>query len=74
MEDAVKDKKFISTMESIVSSIEQAGMDPYEQIYGYLTTGKEIYITRNGNARELIQTLDKDDISRYIETMNNTAR
>lgn len=74
MEDAVKDKKFISTMESIVSSIEQAGMDPYEQLYGYLTTGKEIYITRNGNARELIQTLDKDDISRYIATMNNTAR
>ena len=70
----MEDKKFISTMESIVSSIEQAGMDPYEQIYGYLTTGKEIYITRNGNARELIQTLDKDDISRYIETMNNTAR
>ena len=70
----MKDKKFISTMESIVSSIEQAGMDPYEQIYGYLTTGKEIYITRNGNARELIQTLDKDDISRYIATMNNTAR
>lgn len=61
-------------MESIVSSIEQAGMDPYEQLYGYLTTGKEIYITRNGNARELIRTLDKDDISRYIETMKNTAR
>lgn len=74
MENVVEDKKFISTMESIVSSIEQAGMDPYEQIYGYLTTGKEIYITRNGNARELIQTLDKDDISRYIATMNNTAR
>ncbi len=70
----MEDKKFISTMERIVSSIEQTGMDPYEQIYGYLTTGKEIYITRNGNARELIQTLDKDDISRYIATMNNTAR
>ena len=70
----MEDKKFISTMESIVSSIEQAGMDPYEQLYGYLTTGKEIYITRNGNARELIRTLDKDDISRYIETMKNTAR
>ena len=70
----MKDKKFISTMESIISSIEQTSMDPYEQIYGYLTTGKEIYITRNGNARELIQTLDKDDISRYIATMNNTAR
>ena len=70
----MEDEKFISTMESIVSSIEQAGMDPYEQLYGYLTTGKEIYITRNGNARELIRTLDKDDISRYIETMKNTAR
>ena len=70
----MEDEKFISTMESIVSSIEQTGMDPYEQLYGYLTTGKEIFITRNGNARELIRTLDKDDISRYIETMNNTAR
>ena len=70
----MEDKKFISTMESIVSSIEQAGMDPYEQLYGYLTTGKEIFITRNGNARELIRTLDKDGISRYIEAMKNTAR
>ena len=70
----MEDKKFISTMESIVSSIEQTGMDPYEQLYGYLTTEKEIFITRNGNARELIRTLDKDEISRYIETMKNTAR
>lgn len=70
----MEDEKFISTMESIVSSIEQTGMDPYEQLYGYLTTEKEIYITRNGNARELIRTLDKDGISRYIEAMKNTAR
>lgn len=70
----MEDEKFISTMESIVSSIEQTGMDPYEQLYGYLTTGKEIFITRNGNARELIRTLDKDGISRYIEAMKNTAR
>ena len=70
----MEDEKFISTIESIVSSIEQTGMDPYEQLYGYLTTGKEIFITRNGNARELIRTLDKDGISRYIEAMKNTAR
>ena len=47
----MEDKKFIATMESIVSSIEEKGMDPYDQLYGYLTTGKEEYITRTGNAR-----------------------
>ena len=69
MEDAVKDKKFISTMESIVSSIEKTGVDPYSQLYGYLTTGKEEYITRTGNARELIKTLNWKQVWDYVKQM-----
>ena len=65
----MEDNKFIATMESIVSSIEEKGMDPYEQLYGYLTTGKEEYITRTGNARELIKTLEWEQVYDYINKM-----
>lgn len=65
----MEDKNFIATMESIVSSIEEKGMDPYAQLYGYLTTGKEEYITRTGNARELIKTLEWEQVYDYINKM-----
>ena len=65
----MEDKKFIAAMESIVSSIEEKGMDPYDQLYGYLTTGKEEYITRTGNARELIKTLDWSQVYGYVKKM-----
>ena len=65
----MEDNKFIATMESIVSSIEEKGIDPYEQLYGYLTTGKEEYITRTGNARELIKTLDWSQVYGYVKKM-----
>ena len=65
----MEDKNFIATMESIVSSIEEKGMDPYDQLYGYLTTGKEEYITRTGNARELIKTLDWSQVYGYVKKM-----
>ena len=65
----MEDNKFIATMESIVSSIEEKGMDPYAQLYGYLTTGKEEYITRAGNARELIKTLDWSQVYGYVKKM-----
>ena len=68
----MEDKKFIATMESIVSSIEEKGMDPYDQLYGYLTTGKEEYITRTGNARELIKTLETDRVWDYVKEIGNT--
>ena len=65
----MEDNKFITTMESIVSSIEQTGMDPYAQLYGYLTRGKDEYITRTGNARALIKTLDRQQVWNYVQQM-----
>ena len=65
----MEDNKFITTMESIVSSIEQTGMDPYAQLYGYLTRGKDEYITRTGNARALIKTLDWQQVWNYVQKM-----
>ena len=69
----MEDNKFIATMESNVSSIEEKGMDPYEQLYGYLTTGKEEYITRTGNARELIKKLNWQRVWDYVKEMEKPS-
>ena len=69
----MEDNKFIAAMESIVSSIEEKGMDPYEQLYGYLTTGKEEYITRTGNARELIKKLNRQRVWDYVKEMEKSV-
>ena len=69
----MEDNKFIAAMESIVSSIGKTGMDPYSQLYGYLTTGKEEYITRTGNARELIKTLNWQQVWGYVKEMEKPS-
>ena len=65
----MEDNKFIAAMESIVSSIEKTRVDPYSQLYGYLTTGKEEYITRTGNAREMIKKLNWQQVWDYVKQM-----
>ena len=63
MEQAEFDKR----ISEVSSALSAAGYDPCAQLTGYLQTGDETYITRKGNARELIRTLDKEMIARYIE-------
>ena len=65
----MEDEKFIAAMESIVSSIEKTGLDPYDQLYGYLTTGNDMYVTRTGNARALIKTLEWEQVWEYVKKM-----
>ena len=65
----MEDNKFIAAMESIVSSIEKTGLDPYDQLYGYLTTGNDMYVTRTGNARALIKTLEWEQVWEYDKKM-----
>lgn len=69
----MKDNKFISTMESIVSSIEEAPLDPEAQQYGYLTEGNDEYITRTGNARELIKILNWQQVWDYVKKMEGSV-
>ena len=54
------------TLEYIISCIERSGNDPRSQIYGYLTTGNECYITRVGNARELIKSINKQVLNQDL--------
>ena len=55
------------TLEYIISCIEKSGNDPRSQIYGYVTTGNECYITREGKARELIKKVDLVVLNEYIQ-------
>ena len=62
------DIDFITKIESICKSISLAGFDPYSQLTGYLLTGNDFYITRTGDARAIIETLEKEKIQTYIKT------
>ena len=60
-------------MKEIIQSISDAGFDPFSQLYGYLTTGKEEYITRTGNARELIKKLNWQRVWDYVQEMEKSV-
>ena len=52
---------------SVVKSLKEVGYHPQDQIYGFLITNEEAYITRQGNAREIIKTINKDVLRKYVE-------
>lgn len=54
-------------IERIVAAMRQAGYDPISQLQGYLITGNAAYITRSGNARELIRTVDLWQLQSYLQ-------
>ena len=58
--------EFQKKLEYIIAVIEEAGYDPYEQLYAYLHTGNDAYITRKGDARSLVSELDREQIWDYI--------
>ena len=62
------DADFISKIESVCKNISLAGFDPYSQLTGYLQTGNDFYITRTGNARTIIISLEKEKIRAYVNT------
>ena len=64
--------KFEVTMEEIVRAIAEAGYNPYDQLYGYVTKGKEEFITRNGKAREKIKQLNWLEVKEYVEKMEGS--
>ena len=56
-------------MEHIVSALIERGYDPYAQLTGYVTENEPIYITSHKGARQLILTLDNEQVQRYVERM-----
>lgn len=52
--------------EYIVKCIEETGCNPRDQIKGYLSSGDERYITRYGNARSLIKSVEQSFLKQYV--------
>ena len=65
------DENVLSILNDIADAIKEAGLDPYEQLYGYATTGNELYITRHRGARDLILKMNVFDIVEYLEYKNS---
>lgn len=65
----LKDTEFTHIMEKIVSALKERGYNPYMQLYGYVTENEPSYITKHNNARELITTLDKEKVKKYVQNM-----
>ena len=61
--------EFIKTMEYIIQAMREKGYDPYQQLKGYLLENEPGYITRYKDARTLIQTLDMDQVKRFVREM-----
>lgn len=57
---------FENTVKHIIESIRSAGYEPNDQLYAYLSTGNENYITRTGDARSLVKQLDRERLQQYV--------
>ena len=62
-------QEFNKTMEYIIQAMREKGYDPYQQLRGYLLENAPGYITRYKDARTLIQTLDMDQVKRFVREM-----
>ena len=59
-------KKYSKKLEYIINCISETGFDPAGQIYGYMQTKDDKYITRNGNARDLIKFIDPAELENFV--------
>ena len=63
------ERHFISAMETIVEALKEKGYDPYAQLTGYVTENEPTYITSHKGARQLIVTLDMEQVKRFVKEM-----
>jgi len=60
-------REFEKQILDVIASLKSAGYDPMAQLTGFLQTGDENFITRTGNARAIIRTLDSEQIAEYVD-------
>ena len=61
------DTEGVTKIEYIMSKLQEKGYNPVDQLACYVVLhGNQNYITNYGDARELIKTLDVDDIREYL--------
>ena len=63
------DKETWSKITYIENEIRSAGYDPYAQLSWFIQTNDARYITRQGNARQLVLELDMGALTEYVMRM-----
>lgn len=63
----MEQKEFDKVMANVIDSMKSAGYDPLTQLNGYLQTNNDTFITRTGNARAIVRTLDREQIAEYVD-------
>ncbi|NMA55265.1 MAG: IreB family regulatory phosphoprotein [Firmicutes bacterium] len=61
-----------TVLNSVCLALRERGYNPVDQLVGYLLSGDPTYITSFGQARELIRSVERDDLleeimRRYLE-------
>ena len=53
-------------LQTVGDALKERGYDPVDQLVGYLLSGDPSYITSFGRARELIRSVERDDLLEEI--------
>ena len=69
---SLDNQEFRVRMDRIVKALKDAGYDPYMQLYGYLETGDDSYITRKDNARDEIGELDREMVREVMMALKKS--
>jgi uncharacterized protein (UPF0297 family) len=69
---SLDNQEFRVRMDRIVKALKDAGYDPYMQLYGYLETGDDSYITRKDNARDEIGELNREMVREFTMTLKKS--
>ena len=56
-------------LNKIVSLLENACYDPIAQLQGYIEEGDDSYITRQGNARDMINKIKRESVIEYYRAL-----
>ena len=67
-----KNNKTKEILKEVFYALQEKGYNPINQIVGYILSGDPTYITSHKNARNLIRTLERDEllekmVKSYIE-------
>ena len=68
-ETLLEEREFQATMKHIVEALKERGYYPYAQVTGYVTENEPTYITSYKGARQLILTLDIEQVKRFLKGM-----
>ena len=60
------ENEFMAAMSEVYMALQEAGLEPFDQLTGYVRTGNDQYITRRHNARKIVTEMDPEMIKQYL--------